>query len=41
MKVTVFNGNLRKDGNPLILINYVFQELGKEGIKTKMVQLFC
>ena len=39
MKVTAFNGSARKDGNTAILINHVFEELGKEGIETEMVQL--
>ena len=30
MKVTAFNGSARKDGNTAILINHVFEELGKE-----------
>ena len=39
MKVVAFNGSARKDGNTAILINYVFEELNKEGITTEMVQL--
>jgi multimeric flavodoxin WrbA len=39
MKVVAFNGSPRKDGNTSILINYVFRELEKEGIKTELVQL--
>jgi multimeric flavodoxin WrbA len=39
MKVVAFNGSPRKDGNTTILINKVFQELEKEGIKTQLVQL--
>jgi len=39
MKVVAFNGSARKDGNTAILISHVFNELEKEGIKTKMVQL--
>jgi multimeric flavodoxin WrbA len=39
MKVVAFNGSARKDGNTAILIRQVFDELEKEGIKTKMVQL--
>jgi multimeric flavodoxin WrbA len=39
MKVVAFNGSARKDGNTAILINYVFRELEKEGIKTELVQL--
>ncbi len=39
MKVVAFNGSPRKDGNTTILINHVFHELEKEGIKTELVQL--
>jgi len=39
MKVIGFNGSPRKDGNTTILINHVFRELEKEGIKTELVQL--
>jgi len=39
MKVVAFNGSPRKDGNTTILINQVFRELEKEGIKTELVQL--
>jgi multimeric flavodoxin WrbA len=39
MKVIAFNGSARKDGNTAILINYVLQELKKEGIDTEMIQL--
>ena len=39
MKVVAFNGSARKDGNTAILISHVFNELEKEGIKTKMLQL--
>ncbi|KPK95161.1 MAG: FMN reductase [Deltaproteobacteria bacterium SM23_61] len=39
MKVVAFNGSPRKDGNTLILINGVFNELEKEGIGTELVQL--
>jgi len=38
MKVVAFNGSARKDGNTAILINYVFEELKKENIKTELVQ---
>ena len=38
MKVVGFNGSARKDGNTAILINYVFEELRKEGIETELVQ---
>lgn len=39
MKVLAINSSARKDGNTAILINRVFEELKKEGIKTEMVQL--
>jgi multimeric flavodoxin WrbA len=39
MKVVAFNGSARKDGNTAILVNAVFRELKKEGIKTELVQL--
>jgi multimeric flavodoxin WrbA len=39
MKVVAFNGSARKDGNTAILINNVFKELEKEGIKCEMFQL--
>lgn len=39
MKVIAFNGSARKDGNTAILVNAVFKELKKAGIKTGMVQL--
>ncbi len=39
MKVVAFNGSARKDGNTSMLINYVFEELEKEGIETEQVQL--
>lgn len=39
MKVAAFNGSARKDGNTAILINYVFEELEKEGIETELFQL--
>lgn len=39
MKVLAINGSAREDGNTAILINTVFEELGKEGIETEMVQL--
>lgn len=39
MKVVAFNGSARKDGNTAILVNYVFDELKKEGIETELVQL--
>jgi multimeric flavodoxin WrbA len=39
MKVVAFNGSARKDGNTAILVNTVFRELEKEGIKTELVQL--
>jgi multimeric flavodoxin WrbA len=39
MKVIAFNGSARKDGNTAILIKAAFEELGKEGIMTELVQL--
>lgn len=39
MKVVAFNGSARKDGNTAMLVNYVFEELEKEGIVTELVQL--
>jgi multimeric flavodoxin WrbA len=39
MKVVAFNGSPRKDGNATILINHVFRELEREGVKTELVQL--
>lgn len=39
MKVVGFNGSPRKDGNTAKLINYLFEELQKEGVKTELVQM--
>ena len=39
MKVTAFNGSARKDGNTAMLVNYVFDELNREGIDTELIQL--
>lgn len=39
MKVVAFNGSARKDGNTTQLVNYVFEELNNEGIRTELVQL--
>ncbi len=39
MKVVAFNGSARKDGNTTRLVEYVFEELEKEGIFTELVQL--
>ncbi|UCH08494.1 MAG: flavodoxin family protein [Deltaproteobacteria bacterium] len=39
MKAVAFNGSARKDGNTAILVNYVLDELRKEGIETELVQL--
>ncbi len=39
MKVIAFNGSARKNGNTAILVNHVFRELEKEGIKTELMQL--
>lgn len=39
MKVVAFNGSARKNGNTAMMINYMFEQLAKEGIETEMVQL--
>jgi multimeric flavodoxin WrbA len=39
MKVIAFNGSSRKGGNTEILINYVLEELNKEGIETELFPL--
>jgi len=39
MKVVAFNGSARKEGNTALLINYVLDELGKEGIETEVYHL--
>ena len=39
MNVVAFNGSARKNGNPAMMINYMFEELTKEGIETEMIQL--
>ena len=39
MNVVAFNGSARKNGNTAMMINYMFEELTKEGIETEMVQL--
>ena len=39
MKVVAFNGSARRDGNSAILVRQVFEELGKAGIETELVQL--
>jgi len=39
MKVIAFNGSARKDGNTSILINFVLDELQKEGIETEIFNL--
>jgi len=39
MKVVAFNGSPRKNGNTATLILRVFEELEKEGIETKLIQL--
>ena len=39
MNVVAFNGSPRKDGNTSILINTVFSQLEKEGIKTQKIDL--
>ena len=37
--ITAFNGSARKNGNTAMMINYMFEELTREGIETEMVQL--
>jgi len=37
MRVVAFNGSPRKEGNTYLLIQRVFEELGREGIKTEYV----
>jgi len=39
MNVVAFNGSARKDGNTSKLVEYVFEELEKEGISTELIQL--
>ena len=39
MKVVAINGSARKDGNTAMLINYVLEELQKQGIETELYQL--
>ena len=39
MKVVAFNGSPRRDGNTVILIRHVFDELEAQGIDTDLVQL--
>lgn len=39
VKVLAINSSARKDGNTAILINTVFEELGREGIETEMIRL--
>lgn len=39
MKVVAFNGSPRTDGNTVLLIKTVLDELEKEGIKTELVQV--
>jgi multimeric flavodoxin WrbA len=38
MKVIAFNGSPRKDGNTAVLIQYVLEELRREGIETELFQ---
>ncbi len=37
MKVVAFNGSPRREGNTYLLVQKVFNELEKEGIKTEVV----
>lgn len=39
MKVIGINGSARKDGNTVIIVGEVFDELNKEGIETELIQL--
>ena len=39
MKVVAFNGSPRKEGNTYLLIQRVFEELGKGGIETEYVHI--
>jgi len=39
LKVVAFNGSARPNGNTAMLVNFVFEELNKEGIETELVQL--
>jgi multimeric flavodoxin WrbA len=39
MKVVAFNGSGRKDGNTFLLLKTVLEEIAKEGIETKLIQL--
>jgi multimeric flavodoxin WrbA len=39
MKVVAFNGSGRKDGNTLILLETVLNELESEGIETELIQM--
>ena len=40
MKVLAINGSARKDGNTAIMVRQVFAELEKEGVETRMEQLY-
>ena len=39
LKVVAYSGSARRDGNTAMLVRKVFEELGKEGISTELVQL--
>lgn len=39
MKVVAINGSARREGNTAILIDRVFEELGREGIATQQIKL--
>ena len=39
MKIVAFNGSGRKDGNTAIVLNWVLEELAKEGMETELIQL--
>lgn len=40
MKVLGINGNARKDSHTTRLMKYIFEELNKEGIETKLITLY-
>ena len=39
MKALAINGSPRKDGNTSMLLNKVLEEIAKEGIETKLIQI--
>lgn len=40
MKVVGISGSARKNGNTVLLINTIFEELSKEEIETELIQLY-